>query len=64
MPSSKRAACATPARWRTCLSAPIILISMEDHDAQARAAGANTFLRKPNNLVELLDNVRRLLPRK
>jgi CheY-like chemotaxis protein len=41
---------------------PIILISMEDLAAEAREAGADAFLRKPNNLIELVDTIRRLLP--
>jgi DNA-binding response OmpR family regulator len=40
---------------------PIILISHEDCAEEARRAGANAFLRKPNNLVELVDTIRRLL---
>ena len=41
---------------------PIILISQEDCAAEARAAGANEFLRKQNSIVDLLAAVRRLLP--
>jgi two-component system chemotaxis response regulator CheY len=41
---------------------PIILISLEDLAEEARAAGADAFLRKPNNLIELVDTIRRLLP--
>jgi DNA-binding response OmpR family regulator len=41
---------------------PIILISLEDLTEEARAAGADAFLRKPNNLIELVDTIRRLLP--
>jgi len=41
---------------------PIILISLEDIEAEAREAGADAFLRKPNNLIELIDTIRRLLP--
>jgi CheY-like chemotaxis protein len=40
---------------------PIILISLHGLATEARLAGANAFLRKPNNLVELLDTIRRLL---
>ncbi len=40
---------------------PIILISLEDLAQQAHTAGANAFLRKPNNLIELLDTIRLLL---
>jgi CheY-like chemotaxis protein len=46
-----------PHRRRT----PIILISLEDIAEEARRAGADAFLRKPNNLVELVDTIRRLL---
>ncbi|HEY0082848.1 MAG TPA: response regulator [Pyrinomonadaceae bacterium] len=41
---------------------PIILISLEDLAVEAREAGADAFLRKPNNLIELIDTIRRLLP--
>ena len=40
----------------------IILISLEDLEAEAREAGADAFLRKPNNLIELVETIRRLLP--
>jgi DNA-binding response OmpR family regulator len=40
---------------------PIVLISLEDVAEEARRAGADAFLRKPNNLVELVDTIRRLL---
>ena len=40
---------------------PIILISLQDCAQQAHLAEANAFLRKPNNLVELLDTIRHLL---
>jgi DNA-binding response OmpR family regulator len=40
---------------------PIILISLEDLTGEAREAGADAFLRKPNNLIELVDTIRRLL---
>ena len=43
---------------------PIILLSLEDCAEAARAAGANEFLRKPNNLLTLADAVRRLLGKK
>jgi DNA-binding response OmpR family regulator len=39
---------------------PIILTSREDLEAEARAAGADAFLRKPYNLIELVDTIRRL----
>ena len=41
---------------------PIILISLYDLTEEAREAGADAFLRKPNNLIELVDTIRRLLP--
>jgi two-component system chemotaxis sensor kinase CheA len=41
---------------------PVILISLEDLAVEAREAGADAFLRKPNNLIELVDTIRRLLP--
>jgi DNA-binding response OmpR family regulator len=40
---------------------PIIVISLEDCAAEALGAGADAFLRKPNNLIELVDTIRRLL---
>jgi DNA-binding response OmpR family regulator len=40
---------------------PVVLISLEDIAAEARAAGADAFLRKPNNLLALVDTIRRLL---
>ena len=40
---------------------PIILISLEDIAEEAKSAGADAFLRKPNNLIELVDTIRRLL---
>jgi CheY-like chemotaxis protein len=40
---------------------PIILLSIENRAEEARKAGANEFLRKPNNIVELLETIRRLL---
>ncbi|HJR08332.1 MAG TPA: response regulator [Pyrinomonadaceae bacterium] len=40
---------------------PIILISIDDLTEEAREAGADAFLRKPNNLIELVDTIRRLL---
>ncbi|HEX9918885.1 MAG TPA: response regulator [Pyrinomonadaceae bacterium] len=41
---------------------PIILMSMEDLETEAREAGADAFLRKPYNLIELVETIRRLLP--
>jgi CheY-like chemotaxis protein len=40
---------------------PIVLISLEDIGDEARRAGADAFLRKPNNLIELVETIRRLL---
>ena len=40
---------------------PIILISLEDIADKAREAGADAFLRKPNNLISLVDTIKRLL---
>jgi DNA-binding response OmpR family regulator len=40
---------------------PIILISLDDMAEEAREAGADAFLRKPNNLIDLVDTIRRLL---
>jgi CheY-like chemotaxis protein len=40
---------------------PIVLISLQDLADEARRAGADAFLRKPNNLIELVDTIRRLL---
>jgi CheY-like chemotaxis protein len=40
---------------------PIVLISLEDITEEASRAGADAFLRKPNNLIELVDTIRRLL---
>ena len=40
---------------------PIVLISLEDIAEEASHAGADAFLRKPNNLIELVDTIRRLL---
>ena len=40
---------------------PIVLISLEDVAEEAARAGADAFLRKPNNLIELVDTIRRLL---
>ncbi len=40
---------------------PIIVTSLEDCEREALEAGADAFLRKPNNLIELVDTIRRLL---
>jgi DNA-binding response OmpR family regulator len=46
-----------PHRRRT----PLIFISTEDRSAEALRAGADAFLRKPNNLIDLVDTIRQLL---
>ncbi|HEX8502534.1 MAG TPA: response regulator [Pyrinomonadaceae bacterium] len=40
---------------------PIVLISLEDITEESRNVGADAFLRKPNNLIDLVDTIRRLL---
>ena len=40
---------------------PVVLISLEDIADEAKRAGADAFPRKPNNLIELVDAIRRLL---
>ena len=40
---------------------PIVLISLEEIAEEASRAGADAFLRKPNNLIELVETIRRLL---
>jgi CheY-like chemotaxis protein len=40
---------------------PVVLISLEDLADEAARAGADAFLRKPNNLIELVETIRRLL---
>lgn len=40
---------------------PIVLVSLYDRAEEARRAGADAFLRKPNNLIELVDTIRSLL---
>jgi CheY-like chemotaxis protein len=40
---------------------PIIIISLEDIAEEARHVGADAFLRKPNNLIELVETIKRLL---
>jgi CheY-like chemotaxis protein len=40
---------------------PIVLISLEDIAEEAQRAGADAFLRKPNNLIELVETIKRLL---
>jgi CheY-like chemotaxis protein len=47
----------TPHRKQT----PVVLISLEDISEEAERAGADAFLRKPNNLIELVETIRRLL---
>jgi CheY-like chemotaxis protein/tetratricopeptide (TPR) repeat protein len=43
---------------------PIIMFSASDVEAQAKRAGANTFLRKPDDLSLLAETIARLLARK
>ena len=50
-------ACRQPHRRKTA----IVLLSLEDVADEARRAGADAFLRKPNNLIELGETIRRLL---
>jgi CheY-like chemotaxis protein len=40
---------------------PIVLSSLEDISEEASRAGADAFLPKPNNLIELVVTIRRLL---
>jgi response regulator NasT len=40
---------------------PVILLSLENRADEAREAGANAFLRKPNNIIQLVDTIRALL---
>src|SRR6059058_3876982 len=40
---------------------PIVLISLEEIAEEARRVDADAFLRKPNNLIELVETIRRLL---
>ena len=47
------------AQWR---QTPIILFALEDCTAVALEVGINECLRKPNNLLTLVDAVRRVLP--
>jgi CheY-like chemotaxis protein len=42
-------------------SLPVVLFSIEDCEREAKAAGANEFIRKPHELYLLLDTVRRLI---
>ncbi|HEX8456230.1 MAG TPA: response regulator [Pyrinomonadaceae bacterium] len=39
---------------------PIIVLSLLDIEAEAREVGADAFLRKPYNLIELVDTIRGL----
>jgi CheY-like chemotaxis protein len=43
---------------------PIIILSGDDVEAQARRAGANAFLRKPEDMLVLAETIARLLARK
>jgi CheY-like chemotaxis protein len=42
-------------------SLPILFFSIEDCEQEAKAAGANAFLRKPHDLFQMVDTIRRLL---
>jgi CheY-like chemotaxis protein len=42
-------------------SVPVVLFSIEDCEREARAAGADEFLRKPHDLFLLVDIARRLV---
>jgi CheY-like chemotaxis protein len=43
---------------------PIVLFSIKDCADEARSAGANEFLQKPNNIVAVVDIIRSLLAAK
>ncbi|HKQ99328.1 MAG TPA: response regulator [Pyrinomonadaceae bacterium] len=43
---------------------PIIMLSEEDLEAEARRAGASAFLRKPHDVLKLAETIARLLARK
>jgi CheY-like chemotaxis protein len=40
---------------------PILFFSIEDREREAKAAGANEFLRKPHDLFLMVDAIRKLL---
>jgi CheY-like chemotaxis protein len=40
---------------------PILFFSIEDCAQEAKAAGANEFLRKPHDLFQMVDTIRKLL---
>ncbi len=42
-------------------SLPIMLFSIEDCEREAKAAGANEFLRKPHDLFLMVETIRRLI---
>jgi CheY-like chemotaxis protein len=42
---------------------PIIILSAGEHGEEARRAGADEFLRKPEGVSRLVEVIRRLLPR-
>jgi CheY-like chemotaxis protein len=42
-------------------SLPILFFSIEDCAEEAKAAGANEFLRKPHDLFKMVDTIRRLI---
>jgi DNA-binding response OmpR family regulator len=43
---------------------PIIMLSAGDFEREARRAGASVFLRKPEDMHALAENIARLLARK
>jgi CheY-like chemotaxis protein len=43
---------------------PVVLFSIEDCEREAKAAGANEFLRKLHDLFQLVDIIRRLIATK
>jgi CheY-like chemotaxis protein len=42
-------------------STPIIMLSADDHERDARRAGADLFLRKPDDIDALVEAIRRLI---
>jgi CheY-like chemotaxis protein len=42
-------------------SLPILFFSIEDCEREAKAAGASAFLRKPHDLFQMVDTIRRLI---
>jgi CheY-like chemotaxis protein len=48
-------------RWR---HTPIIMLSASEVETEARRAGANVFLKKPNDILKISETIARLLARK